>query len=93
MESGQPKLDGNVRDHASIQQLLVLANLESLNAEFIEMGLPQTERLQKLNAAAIRQMRLLAANSEVRRLEGATSTFNEAGGVQRTRGRSGHLGR
>ncbi len=43
-----PDLDGNMRvDHASIQQLLVLANLESLNAEFIQMGLPQGERLQK----------------------------------------------
>jgi hypothetical protein len=55
-----PGLEGNVRDHASIQQLLVLANLESLNAELIEMGLAQAERLQKLNSAAIRQMRLLA---------------------------------
>jgi hypothetical protein len=51
-----PGLDGNMRDHATIQQLLVLANLESLNAELIQMGLPQGERLQKLNAAAIRQM-------------------------------------
>ena len=66
-----PNLDGNVRDHASIQQLLVLANLESLNAELIEMGLPPAERLQKLNAAAIRQMRLLTGTAEVRRLEGA----------------------
>ena len=64
-----PKREGNVRDHASIQQLLVLANLESLNAELIEMGLEQAERLQKLNAAAIRQMRLLAGNAEVRRME------------------------
>ncbi len=65
-----PKLEGNVRDHASIQQLLVLANLESLSAELIEMGLPQAERLQKLNAAAIRQMGLLAGNAQLRRLEG-----------------------
>jgi hypothetical protein len=64
-----PGLEGNVRDHASIQQLLVLANLESLNAELIETGLEQAERLQKLNAAAIRQMRLLAGNAEVRRME------------------------
>jgi hypothetical protein len=64
-----PELDGNMRDHASIQQLLVLANLESLNAEFIQMGLPQGERLQKLNAAAIRQMRLLTGSPELDRLE------------------------
>lgn len=72
-----PRLDGNVRDHASIQQLLVLANLESLNAELIEMGLTQTERLHKLNAAAIRQMHLLAGNVEVRRLERARQASKE----------------
>ena len=64
-----PKLDGNMRDHASIEQLLVLTNLESLNAEFIHMQLPQGERLTKLNAIAIRQMRTLTANA-VRLLEG-----------------------
>lgn len=58
-----PELDGNMRDHATIEQLLVLANMESLNAEFIHMGLSQGERLMKLNAIAIRQMRTLAANA------------------------------
>jgi KilA-N domain len=64
-----PKLDGNMRDHATIEQLLVLANLESLNAELIHMGLPSGERLTKLNAIAIRQMRTLTA-SAARLLEG-----------------------
>lgn len=54
-----PDQDGNVRDHASMTQLLVLANLEALNAEFTHMNLPQCERLQRLNAVAIRQMQLL----------------------------------
>jgi len=58
-----PKLDGNMRDHAMIEQLLVLANLESLNAEFIHMRLPQGGRLRKLNAIAIRQMETLTATS------------------------------
>jgi len=58
-----PELDGNMRDHATIEQLLVLANLESLNAEFIHMGLSQGERLMKLNAIAIRQLRTLTANA------------------------------
>ncbi len=58
-----PKLDGNMRDHATIEQLLVLANLESLNAELIHMGLPPGERLTKLNAIAIRQMRTLTASA------------------------------
>ncbi len=56
-------LEGNMRDHATIEQLLVLANMESLNAEFIHMGLSQRERLVKLNAIAIRQMKTLAANA------------------------------
>jgi hypothetical protein len=68
-----PKLDGNMRDHASIEQLLVLANLEGLNAELIHMKLPQSERLTKLNAIAIRQMRTLA-DSVVRLLEPTSST-------------------
>jgi len=65
-----PTLEGNMRDSASVQQLLVLANIESLNAEFIQMGLPQGERLQKLNAVAIRQMRSLTGSSALMRLAG-----------------------
>jgi hypothetical protein len=60
--TANPKLDGNMRDHASIEQLLVLANMEGLNAEFIHMQIPQGERLMKLNAIAIRQMRILTAS-------------------------------
>ena len=56
-----PKLDGNMRDHASIEQLLVLANMEAMNAEFIHMRLPQGERLKRLNQIAIRQMQVLTA--------------------------------
>jgi KilA-N domain. len=63
-----PSLEGNMRDDASVQQLLVLANMESLNAEFIHMGLPQGERLRRLNAIAIRHMRSLSGNAEVMRL-------------------------
>ncbi len=60
--------DGNMRDHATIEQLLVLANLESMNAEFIHMGLPQGERLKRLNQIAIRQMQTLTSHSGVARL-------------------------
>ena len=58
-----PKLEGNVRDYAGVEQLLVLANLEGMNAEFIHMGLPQGERLQRLNQIAIRQMQVLTASN------------------------------
>ncbi len=64
-----PKLDGNMRDHATIEQLLVLANLEGMNAELIHMGLPQGERLKRLNEIAIRQMQVLTSHPGVRQLE------------------------
>jgi len=64
-----PALDGNMRDHADIEQLLVLANIEAMNAEFIHMNLPQGERLLRLNQIAIRQMRTLTA-APVRTLPG-----------------------
>lgn len=56
-----PKLEGNVRDYASVEQLLVLANMEGMNAEFIHMGLAQGERLKRLNQIAIRQMQVLTS--------------------------------
>ena len=58
-----PKLDGNVRDYASVEQLLVLANMEGMNAEFIHMELRQGERLKRLNQIAIRQMQVLTSAS------------------------------
>ena len=57
------KLEGNVRDYAGIEQLLVLANMESINAEFIHMGLSQGERLKGLNQIAIRQMQILTSSN------------------------------
>ena len=52
-------LKGNIRDYATINQLICLSNMENLNAVFINDGLPQTERLEKLNKIAIQQMRVL----------------------------------
>ncbi len=65
-----PKLEGNVRDYAGVEQLLVLANMEGMNAEFIHMGLAQSERLKRLNQIAIRQMQVLTA-ANVKALPGA----------------------
>lgn len=64
-----PGLEGNMRDHASIEQLLVLANIEGMNAEFIHMSLPQGDRLKRLNQIAIRQMQTLTASNALRHLE------------------------
>ncbi len=52
-----PALEGNMRDFATIEQLLVLANIESMNAELIRLGESQTERLKKLNEMAIQQLK------------------------------------
>lgn len=59
---------GNIRDYSTIHQLLVLANLESLNAEFIRMKLPQGDRLQKLNNTAIIQLRSLLSSPHFNKL-------------------------
>jgi hypothetical protein len=64
-----PKADGNLRDQATIEQLLVLANLESLNAEFIRMDLSQSERLLKLNQTAIAQLKSLMGNKNLKKLK------------------------
>jgi len=62
-----PKLIGNIRDYATINELICLSNMENLNAVFINEGLPQPERLVKLNQIAIQQMCVLQ-NVENRKL-------------------------
>lgn len=60
--------EGNMREYADVYQLVCLANLESLNAEFIKMGISQKDRLLKLNETAIVQMKSLLANAGVKKL-------------------------
>ena len=64
-----PNSGGNMREHATIEQLLVLANIESMSAEFIHMGLSQGERLKRLNEIAIRQMSVLTSASALKQLK------------------------
>jgi hypothetical protein len=64
-----PDAEGNIRDHASLEQLVVLTNLESLNSVLIRQRLPQPERLRTLNDIAITQMRTLLSAGNVRRLK------------------------
>ena len=54
-----PEQKENIRDYASINELICLSNIESLNAVFIEQGLQQGERLLKLNQIAIQQIKVL----------------------------------
>lgn len=63
-----PDLKGNIRDYASVNELICLSNMESLNAVFIEQGLPQSERLIKLNQIAIHQMSVLESGDNDRKL-------------------------
>lgn len=64
-----PDLEGNIRDFASIEQLVVLSNLESINSILIQQGLSQSHRLQQLNAIAITQMTSLINNSNIKKLK------------------------
>ncbi len=64
-----PDAEGNLRDHAPLEQLVVLTNLESLNSVLIRQGLPAPERLLKLNEIAITQMRTLLADTNLKRLK------------------------
>ena len=63
------KEKGNIRDFANVFQLVCLANMESLNAHFIQEGLPQGQRLEKLNQVAITQMKLLIEDKTVKKIQ------------------------
>ena len=70
-----PDKKGNIRDYANVSQLVCLVNLENLNAVFINEGLPQSERLKKLNQIAIQQMKILMQDNAVKKL----NSKNEGG--------------
>ena len=62
-----PDKKGNLRDYATINELICLSNMENINAVFIQDGMPQSERLKKLNQVAISQMKVLS-ETESRKL-------------------------
>lgn len=64
-----PKTEGNIRDHATLEQLIILSNLESINAVLIHQHLNQSERLQQLNKIAIAQMKTLLNSSAMKKLK------------------------
>jgi len=64
-----PETKGNIRDDATIEQLVVLSNLESINAVLIHQGMKQAERLPKLNKIAITQMKSLISNLQLKKLK------------------------
>jgi hypothetical protein len=64
-----PKADGNIRDMATLEQLVVLSNLESINAVLIHQGLQQPERLIQLNKIAITQMKSLVNSKSLKTIK------------------------
>ncbi len=64
-----PEKSGNIRDHAEIEQLVVLSNLESINALLVHQGMKQSERLMQLNDTAIMQLKSLMLNKNIRLLK------------------------
>jgi KilA-N domain len=64
-----PEKEGNIRDYATIEQLVVLTNLESLNAVLIAQELPQSDRLLQLNKTAIQQLKVLINNNSLKSLK------------------------
>ncbi len=64
-----PDMKGNIRDTANIEQLVVLSNMESMNAVLIHQGLSQSERLMELNKMAISQMKSLVNNNKIQKLK------------------------
>ena len=62
-----PELTGNIRDYATINELICLSNMENLNAVFIEQGMPQSKRLVRLNQIAIHQMSILESGNNYSR--------------------------
>lgn len=63
-----PHLNDTMRDDATIEQLIVLANIESINAEYIKLWLSQSQRLELLNKTAITQMKSLLGTPAVKKL-------------------------
>ena len=68
---------GNIRDFTDLLHLVILSNLENTNAELINAGVPQSERLIKLNESARRQMRVLEDNKGIKELESMQNEINE----------------
>ena len=77
--TANPDLKGNIRDHATMEQLVVLSNLESINAVFIRQKIPATKRLPQLNQIAITQMTSLIAHHSIKKLSIRDTRENEGG--------------
>ena len=71
-----PNLSGNIRDYTDILHLVVLVNLENLNADMISDGISQSKRLEKLNNTARKQLALLKDNNNIKNIENIDNRLN-----------------
>ena len=69
VDKQNPKKEGNIRDDASLEQLVVLSNIESINALLIQQEMPQQDRLIQLNRVAIAQMKSLLEHNTIKKLK------------------------
>ncbi len=77
METKKPNLDGNIRDYTDILHLVVLSNLEVLNASMIDNNISQSERLEKLNTTARKQLSILSKNKNIIGIEKFDKDLNK----------------
>ena len=75
-KDNNPELEGNMRDYANILQLVILSNLENLNAEMIKQGLEQSKRLERLNAIAQKQYITLQGSNGIKKIETLDNNHN-----------------
>ena len=75
-KDNNPELEGNMRDYANILQLVILSNLENLNAEMIEQGLEQSKRLERLNSIAKKQYLTLQGSNCIKKIEALDNNHN-----------------
>ena len=64
--NNNPNSEGNIRDHATLEQLVVLSNMESINALLIQQGISSQERILQLNQVAISQMKSLVESKQIK---------------------------
>ena len=74
-KDNNPNLDGNMRDYANILQLVILSNLENLNAEMIDQNIEQSKRLERLNTIAKKQYITLQNNNGIKKIEALEKNY------------------
>ena len=78
MQNPELSKNGNIRDYTDLLHLVILSNLENINAELIKLGISQRERLVRLNDAAKKQMELLKKSNSINKLKSLEDKINDS---------------